>query len=70
MGQDELRGVRVRRGHGDADPADADPGLGTDLQQLESQGAAGGGGQPGVGEAEAAERGEQDVSEGREPQPE
>jgi branched-chain amino acid transport system substrate-binding protein len=57
-------------GHGDLDPAYALAHLRADLQELEADGAAGGGGELGVSEPDPAQRFEQDVSEGREPKPE
>jgi selenocysteine lyase/cysteine desulfurase len=46
--------VWAGRGHGDLDAAHAEPHLGADLQELEPDGAAGGGGELGVPEADPA----------------
>jgi hypothetical protein len=61
---------RAGRGHGDLDPAHAAANLGTDLQELETDRAAGGGGELGEPKADPPERLAQDVSEGGEPKPE
>ena len=61
---------RAGRGHGDLDPAHAAADLGADLQELQTDGTAGGGGELGEPEPDPPERLEQDVGEGREPQPE
>ena len=58
----------MSRGHGDLDPAHADPDLGADLQQLQAQGTAGGDGEAGVGEADAAQRAQQRIGHGGEVQ--
>ena len=70
VGEVVLGLVGAGRGHRDLDPAHAAPHLGADLQQLEPDGAAGRGGELGVAQADAPERLEQHISEGREPQPE
>jgi hypothetical protein len=54
-------------GHRDLDPAHAFADLGADLQQLEPDGAAGGAGELGVAQADAAQSIEQDIGKGREP---
>ena len=64
------RSVGAGRGHGDFDPAHALAHLGADLEELEPDGAAGGGRELGVAQANAAQRLEQNIGEGREPQPE
>jgi hypothetical protein len=56
VGDGELLGVGTGRGHGDADAPDAEADLGADFQELQADRAAGGAGEPGVGEAEAAQR--------------
>ena len=50
-----------------ADTPETAGGLGADLEQLEANGAAGGLGEPGVGETDPAERAEQDIGQGGEP---
>jgi len=70
IGERVLGLVGERRGHGDFDPAHAFAHLGADLHQLEPDGAAGRGGELGVTQTDPPERLEQDVSEGRELQPE
>ena len=51
-----------------ADTPETAGGLGADLEQLEANGAAGGLGEPGVGETDPAERAEQDIGQGGEPE--
>jgi hypothetical protein len=65
-GEVELGLIRAGRRHGDLDPADAEADLGADLQKLEPDGAAGGGGELGVAEPDPAQRIEQHIGEGRE----
>ena len=69
MGEVVLGLVRAGRGHGNLDPAHAHSHLGTDLQELEPDGAAGRAGELGVAEPDPAQRVEEDVGEGREPEP-
>lgn len=59
MGEGELvlEGMPERHGHGDATDRPAD--LGADLEQGEAEGAAGGLGELGVSQADAAHRAEQ-----------
>ena len=68
MGEGELGLVRMRRGHGDLDAPDGPSDLGAGLEQGEAERAAGGLGELGVGEANAAQRAEQDVGRRGEPQ--
>ena len=56
--------IRAGGGHGDLDPAHAEPHLGADLQELAPDRAAGGGGELGVAEPDPAPRVEQDVGKG------
>ena len=62
--------VRAGRGHGDLDPAHALAHLGADLQELEPDRAAGGAGELGVAQTDAAQSFEQHIGKGRKPQPE
>ena len=70
IGEVVLGLVRAGRRHGDLDAAHAFAHLGADLQELEPDGAAGGGRELGVAQTDAAQRREQHIGEGREPQPE
>ena len=54
-------GVGKRRGHRELDPADADANLGTDLEQLQADGAACGVGEAGRGQGDAAQRADKDI---------
>ena len=69
LGKGELGLVRMRRGHGERDPADRDADQGADLEEREAQRAACGLGELGVGEADAPQRAEQAISHGGEPEP-
>ena len=53
VSQFELVGIGAGRGHGDLDAADRDADLRSDLQELETDGAAGRGSKPGVSESDA-----------------
>src|SRR6476659_7061018 len=70
IGEVVLVAVGAGRGHGDLDAAHAGPDLGADLQELQADGAAGGGGELGVAQADAPQRFHQHVGEGGEPEPE
>src|SRR6195256_6078376 len=62
-------GVGKGRCHREFDPADADADLGTDFEQLEPDGSAGGVGEAGRGESNAAQRADQDIGHGGQPEP-
>jgi len=62
-------GIGTGRSHGDLDAAHRDAHLCPDLQQFQSDRAAGGLGEPGVGEAEAAQGADQDIGKRRKPKP-
>ena len=68
VGECELGLPGKARGHGELDPPDATTDQGTDLQQLQPDGAAGGIGKLGVAERDPAQLAEQHVSHRREPQ--
>src|SRR6266508_2990047 len=61
-------GARASRRHGDLDATDADAHECTDLEQLETNGAAGGFRELGVVQADPAQGAEQHISHGMEPQ--
>ena len=66
--ESELVGVGTGGGHGDFDAADRDADLGADFEELGADRAAGGGCEPGMGEADPAQRAHQHIGERREPE--
>ena len=70
VGEAPFVAPRIGRGHGQLDAPHADPDLGADLEQLEADGAAGGLGELGVAEADAAQGAEQHIGHRGEPQAE
>jgi len=64
VGDGELVLVGVARCHGDLDPARRGFDQGADLEQLEANGGAGGAGQPGLFEPDAAQAVERDMGHG------
>ena len=65
----ELVLERAGRRYGHRDPTHAEPDQGADHQQLEADGAAGGAGELGERQSDPAQRAEQDIRHGGEPQP-
>ena len=68
MGETEFVLPRMGRGHGDANAADADTDEGAELEELKPDRAARGPGELGVDETDAAERTEQHIGHGSEPE--
>src|SRR5512132_3313305 len=65
--ESELVGVGTGSSHGDVDAADREADLGADFEELRADRAAGGGREPGMGQADPAQRAYQHVGERREP---
>src|ERR1700741_2801606 len=70
MGESEFILPRTGGSHGDLDASHADTNQGTEFQQLEADGAAGGLGELRMRQPDATERAEQHISHGREPEAE